>query len=119
MSVKHDVVVDGGAPFTWTVFYKQPKQPDGTKPPVDLSGFTARLQVRSGPGGTLYADLTTAGGQITIDGALGRVDATVDDTITAAWTFEKAEYELQIYDGTGTPTSLVKGNVGLSPGIIS
>lgn len=119
MSVKHDVVVDGGAPFTWTVYYKQPKQADGSKPPVDLSGYTARLQVRSAPGGTLYADLTSAGGQITINGAQGRIDAVVPAVTTAAWTFEKAEYELQIYNGSGTPTSLVKGIVALSPGIIA
>lgn len=61
----------------------------------DLTGYALRLQIRSAPGGTLYADLSIGSGITMVNAAAGvfRIIAA-----TAAWTFDQAVFDLKATD---------------------
>lgn len=87
-------------------------QSDGT--PVDLSGYSARMQVRRrlGSEDTLL-DLTTEGGEI----VLGGEDGTIAISISATQTAEvprSGVYDLELVNGP-TVTKILRGQFILQP----
>jgi hypothetical protein len=85
------------------------------KPPVDLTGFTARMQIRETVDATaVLKSLTTENGGITLGDTAGTVDLLISATETAAFTFGNAVYDLELIDGSGIVTRLLSGNVSLS-----
>lgn len=81
---------------------------------VDLTGYTAKMQVRSAPGGTQYAELLSTGGTpaITLGGAAGTIRLQVSATDTTAYTFDRAYYDLEMtVTATGVVTRLLEGQV--------
>ncbi|MFF4777625.1 hypothetical protein ACFY05_32840 [Microtetraspora fusca] len=83
--------------------------------PLDLTGYTARLQIReslNSPAPLL--SLTSApGGGITIDGPAGKLAITVTDETTAAFTWCYGIYDLEIESPSGDVTRLLKGEVSV------
>jgi len=66
---KFNFLIEQGADFIETItFLEAPvdpiSDPDTPGPPVDITGWDARMQVREdpGPGGTIILDLTVSGG---------------------------------------------------------
>ena len=77
MSVSYNLVIDQGADWFFTVTYENP---NGT--PINITGYTAALQVRSLPSTpTAVLSLSTGAG-ITITGATGVIEihATAEQT---------------------------------------
>jgi hypothetical protein len=65
--------------------------------PTSLSGFTARMQLRSKTtSDTVLLELTTGNGGIVLDTALGTVTITASATQTEALTFSSAVYSLEM-----------------------
>lgn len=83
--------------------------------PVDLTGFTARLTIKDKVGGTeLFKLLTTPGlsdGTITLDIVESSITLTVSATLTAALTWKKGVYDLELESATGEVTALLTGTV--------
>jgi hypothetical protein len=82
--------------------------------PVDLTGCTAKLQVRltvSEP--TPYIELSTANGRIVLGGAAGTVNITFEPSDTQTQTFRQAVYDLMLYWPSGSPWRLFQGVVTL------
>lgn len=108
--VTKDLEVNQGAAFYQDFIWK-----DSTGTPVDLTGRTAHMQVRSKrPYGTVYIDLTTANGGIILGGAAG----TIRIAMTGAQTevlLKDAVYDLKIFSGT-IPTRFSEGDVLVSVG---
>lgn len=80
--------------------------------PVDLAGFTARMQIRRSVTSTeVEASLTTENGGITLD----NVDKTIVITMAAAETedldFASGVYDIEMISGTGVVTNLLSGSV--------
>lgn len=110
---KHNYTIEQGADFIETVeFHEAPVDPDNDPdtpgPPVDVTGWDARMQVREtpGPGGTVILDLTLTGGEISIpNGVDGIFQIAVTDTVTAALTAaqfaEGAFYDFEAIDTPG------------------
>lgn len=99
-----------GATFTTQLTWKT----DTT--PVDLTNYTARMQVRSSwSSDTKIADLTTANGGITLGGTAGTILITITATATAAMPAGVAVYDLELVAGSGTVTRLVQGNFTITP----
>lgn len=112
---KYDLTIEQGttftAQFTWRI-------DDGSDPPsgpiVDLTGATARMQIRQNTTSmNFYVELTTENGRITL--APGNVSPNVSLFIssldTAKLNFATGVYDLEIVTADGIVTRLLKGNV--------
>ena len=101
----YDWIADKGATtsrvFTWYV--------DETKTTkVNLTGYTAKMQVRAKPGSTLIVELSTTNGRIVLGGAAGTITCTIpaaDMNMTA----DLYQYDLELTNGT-VVTRLVQGS---------
>lgn len=94
--------------FTWY-------SPGGTQP-IDLTGCTARMQVRleiDDP--AVLLDLTTENGGITLGGVAGTVDLLVSDTDTSHISWDTGVFDLEIKFANGDVVRMVYGPVVVSP----
>lgn len=82
--------------------------------PVDLTGYTARMQLRANvDSDTILEELTTQNGKILIDTSGYGIVLLLGAAVTAAYTFSNAVYSLELVSGTGEVTSLLTGNISL------
>ena len=83
---------------------------------VDLTGCTARMQIRATVDSTeVLVSLTTENGGIILGGTAGTVTIYMNDTATAAITWRAGVYDLEILFGSGDVRRLLYGGVGVSP----
>lgn len=110
-AAKLKLTIEQGATFRKTLTWKT-----GTPAlPVDLTGCTARMQIRqeiSSP--TALVSLTSEAGDIVLGGALGTIEIIMTATATAALTWVEAVYDLEIVFASGDVTRLVYGPVAVS-----
>lgn len=82
---------------------------------VNLSGYTARMQVRqSKPSDTVLLELTTQNGRITLGGAAGTIDLNLNATTTAAIDWRRGLYDLELVASNGVVKRLIEGQVTVS-----
>ena len=86
---------------------------------MDLSLRTARMQVRATVDDpVVLLELTTEDGGLTLGGAAGTVDLLVEADASAAFTWTKGKYDLEIVDESRTPPEVVrvvKGRITVDP----
>lgn len=111
MAAKLDLRIDKGSTFRHTLTWNT--RSAGVITPVDLTGFTARMQIRNKRDGTLLHTLLSSGVGITLGGVLGTIVLFISDTDTAAFTWSTGVYDLELIDtgGTGDVTRLVQGRI--------
>lgn len=69
--------------------------------PVDLAGFTARMQIRAKlEDSIVIKELTTENGGIVIDNTTKTIQLTISATDTAAFTFQTAVYSIELVNGS-------------------
>ncbi len=71
--------------------------------PVDLSSYpTARMTIKDRVGGTVLMELTSAAGDIVISNTTKKITVVISDEDTAAITWKRGVYDLEVeaYDGT-------------------
>lgn len=84
--------------------------------PVDLTGCTARMQIRPTIASTtVYVTLTTENGGITLGDDAGTVAVFISDEDTAAFTWATGFYDLEIEFPSGDVRRLLAGKVKVSP----
>lgn len=89
--------------------------------PVDLTGWTARMQIRQDwlapglPSGSALVSLTTENGAITLGGAAGTVEAIIDATTTSSLVIDDGVYDLELISPSGRVTKLLRGDVRVLP----
>jgi len=105
-----NLVIEQRATFKLRLAYK-----NAQKKPINLTGFTAKMQIRDA-GGSLIANLTTSNGGITISGSAGLIDLLISASDTSAMNFTSALYDLVLIAPDSTDTRLLQGKVTLSPG---
>ena len=110
---KFDLVMVQGATFEKAFEYK-----DSTKTSINLTGYTARLQVRSDTdASTTLIELTTENGRITLnDPTTGIIQLYISAVDTAALTFNTGVYDLELQhvaSGRTIVENIVYGNVSL------
>lgn len=82
--------------------------------PVDLTGFTARMQLREKLDSTTpLVELTTENNGIVIDNTNKNISLYVSATATAALTFSTAVYSLELVSAGGEVTTLINGTITL------
>lgn len=107
-----DIVVEQG-----TTFQKKLTWVDDSVPavPIDITGYTARMQIREELESTGFIiELTTGNGRISLGGANGEIDLLISDTDTALLTIECGVYDLELISGAGIVTRIVEGSYKLS-----
>lgn len=110
MANLYNVTIDQGSDWYLTVTYKNP---NGT--PINLTGYTAALQLRSLPESpTAVLSLSTGSG-ITITGATGVVDIHATATQTRAIDEGTYYYDLEITSPATIVTRLVQGQAVVTP----
>ena len=110
MAVSYNVTIDQGATWYLNVEYDNP---NGT--PVNITSYTAALQIRSLPeSATAVLSLATGSG-ITITGATGLIAITATATQTRAIDEGTYYYDLEITSPAGVVTRLVQGQAVVTP----
>jgi hypothetical protein len=110
VAVSYNVSIDQGADWYLNVTYDNP---NGT--PVNITSYTAALQLRSLPeSATTVLSLSTGSG-ITITGASGLVAIHATATQTRAIDEGTYYYDLEITSPAGVVTRLVQGQAIVTP----
>jgi hypothetical protein len=105
-----DIFIEQGATFTKLITWK-----DSVGNPTNLTGFTARLQIRESlKAATTIISLTNTAG-ITLGGTLGTINILISATSTSAITASKGVYDLELQAPDGTVTRLLEGKVTIKP----
>ena len=110
MAVTYNTTIDQGADWYITFVYENP---DGTA--VNITNYSAALQVRTSPlAKTAVLTLTNTSG-ITITGATGTLACHATNVQTGAITNGKYAYDLEITSPANVVTRLVQGTIDVSP----
>lgn len=107
-----DIIIEQGATFLMNITWKQ--SAGGT--PVDLTGYTARMQVRKSynePDPPALS-LTTENGGIALGGAAGTIAITGSATLTDAMEARPHVYDLELVSGS-VVTRVVQGKAFVRP----
>jgi hypothetical protein len=104
-----------GDTFTIVVTYKNP---DGSV--IDITDFSARMDVRDKPGGkVLCASATQENGGVTIDGPNGQLTIEFTPSQTKKFTIPSAAHQLKITNlNSNQETTLVQGYLQVSSAVI-
>jgi hypothetical protein len=95
------------ADWRMTLYCKQTA--DRTKA-IDITGWTATMQVKSGPNGEVYKDLNTPT-NVVITAAEGKIMFKISKEEIANLDFAHAIYEVLIVDSSATTTCPLIGDV--------
>jgi hypothetical protein len=111
MAVKKNFEVDQNATFNFQIQYTE----DDELTPIDLTGSTAKLQVRDTQGGSKLAfTLTSPAGGIVIDGPTGTLDIKMTPTQTNKLFYPKSAYDIMVIDTNGNKIKLLEGFLTLN-----
>jgi len=120
----YSFTIEQGATTDFEITYK-----DSSNNPVDLTGYTARMQLRPDAGSseiylTLSSSLGSCGTGLNLSGsngttplASGSIGVFISAASSSQLNFESAQYDLEIASGSGDcaiVTRLLRGNVKLS-----
>lgn len=104
-SAEHNFTIEQGTTFSTTFQWK-----DSEGVPINLTGYTARLQARksfSAPDALI--DATTENGLIAIAPDTGEVVIELPASLTADFNWRRAFYDLELVSPAGVVTRLVHG----------
>ncbi|CAB4194558.1 hypothetical protein UFOVP1264_13 [uncultured Caudovirales phage] len=99
------ITIDQGSTFNmfFTYYDKVTNEQTGvvTKTPVNLTGYGARMMVRSNfTDTTPMLSLTSTAGDIVLGGSAGTISITASATTTASMIPGMGVYDVEIYNGT-------------------
>ena len=84
--------------------------------PVDVSGYSGRLQVRETHDSTDYiVDLTDLNGGINLGASAGTINIFISAEDTASFITGDHVYDLEVISGNTTVTRLVEGRFNVTP----
>jgi hypothetical protein len=105
----YDLLIEQGATFSQVITYKD----NGVA--VNLTGYTARMQVRATlESASTLVELTTANSRIALGGTAGTISLTIAAADTAALTAGRGVYDLELVSGSGIVTRLLQGVATIS-----
>lgn len=107
----HDFTIDQGSTFQRTLTWKDS---DGT--PIDLTEFTARMQIRRTlRSEEVLVEMTTENGYIELGGAEGTIMLTIPADVTKELVVTRGVYDIELESVDGIVTRLLQGCVIISP----
>ncbi len=106
----YDMVMPKGSTFTRQMTYKIGNTP------VNLTGYTARMQARPAVNSsTVVLDLTTGNGKITLGGSQGTITLSLTAAETAAIAQNSLVYDLELVSGGGEVYRIIEGSIAVTP----
>ena len=106
---KYNTICPQGATYDTQFTYKI------NKFPVNLTGYTARMQVReTHTSPTTLVSLTNGSG-ITLGGVAGTIDILISAATTAGFTPNTYVYDLELVSANGSVTRMVEGSFTVTP----
>ena len=110
MAEVYDLEIDQGATFQRRITWK-----DGNDNPVNLEGYTARMQIRKTiRSSEVIVEATTENGFITLGGAAGTIEISIPADVTKTFDFKRGVYDLELESAGGFVTRLLQGCVYVS-----
>lgn len=103
----YDFTLEQGATFVREIVYR-----DSNNAAINLTGYTARMQVRPYKDSSeILLTATTENGKIAIVGAQGKITITLTPADTNSIAFAEGVYDVEIESATGVVTRLLEGTV--------
>ena len=112
MASTYNTVIDQGADWFLNVTWE-----DVNGDPIDITGYTAALQLRTSPLARVVSlNLTTENNGLAIDGPIGKVSIHATNVQTADLTPQRYTYDLELYSPTNpvVVTRLIQGTIEVS-----
>lgn len=109
MTATYDFTAGQGETFDRTVTWKI----DDVA--VNLTGYTARLQIRKTHKSTSAVVSLTSSSGLTLGGSAGTIQIVISATATAALTAGKYVYDLELVSAGGVVTRVIEGAFELTP----
>jgi hypothetical protein len=81
--------------------------------PVDLTGYTAEMDIKDKVGGTVLFTLNTTNARIVIDSAAKTITMNVSAADTTLITWSRGVYDLEMYSPSGATTTIFSGNISV------
>lgn len=103
------ITIVQGADFYWPITYQ-----DSSGNPINLTGYTARMQVRQtiNSNNPPIIDVSTSNGYITIIPATGSINISIPNSTTSGLTAPiKAYYDVFITSPSGFKSRIIYGSV--------
>lgn len=99
-----------------TTFRRELVWLDESETPVNLSGYSARMQVRaSHKTATTLIELSSGNGRLIIDPTKGKIFMVLSATVTATFPAKQYVYDLEIESNDGEVLRLLEGSFTVSP----
>lgn len=99
-----------GADFSFSIIRQLETAPgSGIFNPVDLTGWSAKMQVRQDVGQAVVIELSTANSRIALNSPLGNIQLHILAADTAMLTPGLYKYDLELTDETGFVYRLIEG----------
>lgn len=109
---KVNLTIYQGSTFRWRATLKS----GSPAVPVDLTGYTARMQIRTTvDAAAAEVDLTTENGGITLGDAAGTIDLYLTAAATTLYAWPEGVYDLELIAPNGDVTRRLRGGVVVSP----
>lgn len=105
----YDIIIEQGATFTLSATWK-----DSAGAPVNITGYSARMQVRSNYDSEEALVSLVSPTNITLGGALGTILVTIIATDTQKLTIQDGVYDLELQSAGGVVTRLLQGKATIS-----
>jgi hypothetical protein len=113
-TLSRPLIIEAGATFRAALVITQ--RVNRQKVPVDLTGYTARMQIRSNvTASAVLMELTVGNGRIIIDGPEGIIRLYVSHTDTTAITWKAGVFDLELVEPGGDVVRLIQGTIRCSP----
>jgi hypothetical protein len=110
MAAYFDLKIEQGATFRRVFTWR-----DSNGALVNLTGYTARMQIRRRKSSTdVEHSATTSNGGIALGGALGTVTVTIPANVTEDFAFNSGVYDLELVASDNVVTRFVEGAVEVS-----
>jgi hypothetical protein len=110
MAGQKNFEVDQNATFSFVIEYK-----DNNGDAIDLTGASAKMQVRDTKGGAkLAVTLTSPSGGIVVDPVNGKLTIKMTPTQTNKLFYPKSSYDLMVVDSNGNKIKLLEGFMTLN-----
>lgn len=106
----YDFEIEQGTTLLKPIVWK-----DSAGVPVNLTGYTARMQVRqSTSAADVLLELSTTNSRISITPLTGTVTLIFTPEVTSAITWRRGKYDLELTSADGTVTRLIEGEITVS-----
>ena len=105
MADKHNFTIDKGATFSRSIIYK-----DQLGIPIDLTGYTARMQIREYYNKPILHELNTENGGIVLVPLLGQIILSISAGVSDAFNVLDFIYDLELINGANV-FRLIEGKV--------